>query len=206
MKRCQEYLPLTRVQAVHCRESNEEGKVRVGSLDTVETQTHVAKDGHDVFSTVDKMWKDVLGVTITADALQGTPNRGQSGKEPQQTRLARVALCWVIPLVGVDTEKELYVLQNRLDSLGSGETWNRAYTYGICKRAVHVAEKEVAELNRIQAGKKETPLLEVSADQVFKPRMRARTCEYRNHFRLRCHSVGRGRKSSTTLKAIMMTG
>ena len=57
------------------------------------------------------MWKRIPGIIVPSQTLKSPPNPGNSGKESQEPRVGRVALHRVVPMPGIEAEKELNVLE-----------------------------------------------------------------------------------------------
>lgn len=111
-----------------------------GLIDAVERERHVIEDGKGVFAAVDEVWKDVAGVIVPTEALQGSPDAREAGEEAEKTRVRGVALWGVGPVIGVEAEEELEI------------------AHGVGEGAEHVAQEEVAELDGVDACEQETPL------------------------------------------------
>jgi hypothetical protein len=58
------------IHTVDGGKGNKEGQVAVRLLDAVDTQHHVAHDGHGVFAAVDQVWEDVAGIAVPANTLK----------------------------------------------------------------------------------------------------------------------------------------
>lgn len=65
----------TCIHSVDGGKCDEHGKVRVASIDTIETQANSSDDCRRILAAVDKMRKDVLRIMVTPDTLQCTPYR-----------------------------------------------------------------------------------------------------------------------------------
>ena len=75
---------LTAINGVDSCERREQRQHTMCFVHPIQAQSHIVHNRHAVFSTIDKMWKDVACVGITPKALQGTPNPGKRGEEPEQ--------------------------------------------------------------------------------------------------------------------------
>lgn len=94
------------------------------------------------------MGKDVAGIVVTADTLQCTPDAWEAREETEEARVCRVALCWVIPVVRVQTEEQFNILSELAFSMSY--LWiSRTYTQGICQRTEHISQKEITKLHRV---------------------------------------------------------
>ena len=67
-------IELTTIGSIDRRERDEHSSVLRCLLDAINTQSSVEQNSCRVFSTVDKMGKDVSGVIITSNALKSAPN------------------------------------------------------------------------------------------------------------------------------------
>jgi len=96
--------------------------------------------------------EDVLRVTVTAEALQETPDRRQCGEKAEEARVVRVALHGVLPVVGVQAEEELDVLVLlAIRQVLKLHRMDITYTGRIGERAIHVTEEKVPKLDRVEA-------------------------------------------------------
>jgi hypothetical protein len=100
---------------------------------TPQTQTHIIENGAHILSKIGHMREKTPCVGISAKTLESTPDTGQGGEESEKSRMRRVALRRVIPVVGVETEEELDV------------------TKSVRQRAEHVAQEKVSELDGEQS-------------------------------------------------------
>ena len=82
----------------------------------------------------------VPSVPITPDALEGSPYTGQGRKEAKEPAVRRVTFFGVGESACVDTEEKFNIAR------------------GVCKRAEHVTEEEVAKFDWIYPGCEKTPL------------------------------------------------
>jgi len=69
---------LTAVDCVDRRECDEYREVGVDLADSVDAESDIVCDCHAVFTAIDKMREYVSSVVVTAKALQGTPDAGES--------------------------------------------------------------------------------------------------------------------------------
>lgn len=142
----------TGIESVDARKCDVESKVRFRSLEAIQAEQHSGDDGHHVLSAVDKMRKHVLCIIVTSDTLQSTPDRRQGVEEAKNPGVTRVTHTRLIPLVGVQTEEQ----SNVLDSVSTPGNPARpveaiTYTRSIGQRAPNITEKEISELDGIQA-------------------------------------------------------
>lgn len=111
----------TAIDRIHGCERDEQRFQSKGLIDSIETQTHVAKDGKGIFAEIDEMWKRIPGIIVTPQTLQASPDSREGRKKAKQPGVRRVALARIIPLVGVKTEEQLDVLvmvsQTRLEQV-----------------------------------------------------------------------------------------
>jgi len=103
-------IPNGAVDRIDGSECDEKSQIGLRSVDAIEAEEDGSKNRHGVFAAVDQVWEHVLGVVVTPDALQSTPDGGQCGEEAHETRMVRVAFAWVFPFIGVKTEEERDVL------------------------------------------------------------------------------------------------
>ena len=136
---------LTAVHGVDSRERDEEAEVRLRIMYPVDAKEYGGQDRHAIFAAVDKVREDVLGVVVTADALQSAPYGRESTKEPHQPRMVRVALRWVVPPVCVKTEEKLDVLRDHQRAVGEVAGSRR---YGAYLHTWHMSANTICRQER----------------------------------------------------------
>ena len=68
-------MTLTAVDGVDDGKRDKGRQRRLGGRDAVERERDRCGDGHGVLPTVNEVREDVLGIVVTAEALQETPDR-----------------------------------------------------------------------------------------------------------------------------------
>lgn len=86
------------------------------------------------------MRKNVPGIVKTPNALQCAPNAGKGRQETEKSGMRAVAPCGLVPVTSVQAEEELNV------------------AHGVGQGTEHVAEKEVAELDWVDACEEQAPI------------------------------------------------
>lgn len=96
---------LTAVNAVDDGESNIYSQVRLGVVDSIDGQCHIGHNRHRIFTTVDEMREDVAGILVPAKTLEQSPDWGKSGEKPKGSRVLRIALNRILPVVSIETKE-----------------------------------------------------------------------------------------------------
>lgn len=101
---------LTAVNAVDDGKGNVYSQVGLGVVDSIDGQCHIRHNRHSIFTTVNKMGEDVPSVLVSAKTLQQSPDWRKGGEKSKGSRILRIALNRVLPVVSIETEEELNVL------------------------------------------------------------------------------------------------
>jgi hypothetical protein len=105
---------LTAINGVDRGKGDEEAQVGLGVVEAVQAEPESREDGHGILPAVDQVREHVPRVVVTPDALQGTPDGRQGGKEAHKARMVRVAMVWVVPAVGIEAEEQVDILRSKV--------------------------------------------------------------------------------------------
>ena len=84
--------------------------MRIGLFDTVERQRDVVEYSRAVFSKIGKMGKGRPSIVVSTKALQGTPYPRECCEKSQETRVPRVALGRISPVIRIKAKEKLNIL------------------------------------------------------------------------------------------------
>jgi hypothetical protein len=96
---------LTAVDAIDGGKSGEYGKIGTAVINSVQTKPHGGQDSRSILATVNKMRENILGIIITPDTLQSSPNWRQGSEESQESRVAGITLFRFVPLTRVEAKE-----------------------------------------------------------------------------------------------------
>jgi hypothetical protein len=133
-------VPDAAVDTVDRRKQDEKSHHLRRPLNAKQTQRHASKNCEAILSAINQVREHIACIVVTPQALKRAPYARNRREETKKSRVRAITHCWLVPVACVQAEEKLKM------------------AHSVCQRAEHVAEEEVAELDRVNTSKQQSPV------------------------------------------------